>query len=129
MNGTTPRYVIPTEMKWSGGIFPSSKLYPTQVIFATWVDSSTPLRSGRNDNGVTFLRIRLLFLECFTLPRFPHQSGLRPASFPQGKLLYRAIGGGFLLIRLQKWGNIRPPNNCQLSIVHCQLEKTVNCQL
>ena len=43
MNGSTHRYVIPTEVKRSGGIFQSSKLYLTQVVFATWVDSSTPL--------------------------------------------------------------------------------------
>ena len=49
VNGTTPRHVIPTEMKWSGGIYPSSKLYLTQFILATWEDSSTSLRSGRND--------------------------------------------------------------------------------
>ena len=42
LNGTTPRPVIPTEMKWSGGIYSSGKLYLTQVIVATWVDSSTP---------------------------------------------------------------------------------------
>ena len=29
------RHVIPTEMKWSGGIFSSGKLYLAQVIFAT----------------------------------------------------------------------------------------------
>ena len=49
LNGTTPRHVIPTEMKWSGGIFPSCKFYLTSVITATWEDSSTPLRYGRND--------------------------------------------------------------------------------
>ena len=38
-----PRHVIPTEMKWSGGIFPSSRFYFTQVISATWEDPSTPL--------------------------------------------------------------------------------------
>ena len=77
-------------MKWSGGIFPSCRFYLTSVISATWVDSSTPLRCGRNDNGDTFLRIRLLFLRHFTLPRGPHQTRpLGRASFPQGKLLFR----------------------------------------
>ena len=47
--GSTPRHVIPTAIKWSGGIFPSCMLYLTMVISATWVDSSTPLRYGRND--------------------------------------------------------------------------------
>ena len=45
MDGTTYRHVIPTEMKWSGGIFLSSRFYLTQVIFATWEDSSTRIRS------------------------------------------------------------------------------------
>ena len=86
----TYRHVIPTEMKWSGGIFPSCKLYLRQVISATWVDSSTPLRCGRNDNFGAFLRIRLLFLQHFTLPCGPHQARpLGRASFPRGKLLFR----------------------------------------
>ena len=33
----------------------------------------------------TFLWIRLQFLKYFRLPRGPHQSGLRPASFPGGE--------------------------------------------
>ena len=53
--------------------------------FSNVVDSSTPLRSGRNDNGVTFLRIRPLFMQHFAPPRRPHQSRPRgePAS-PEG---------------------------------------------
>ena len=39
----TSRAVIPTEMKWSGGIYSSCRLYLTQIIIATWEDSSTPL--------------------------------------------------------------------------------------
>ena len=45
----TPRHVIPTVMKWSEEIFPSSRFSLESVISATWVDSSTPLRYGRND--------------------------------------------------------------------------------
>ena len=37
------------QRKRSGGIFPSSRFDLASVISATWVDSSTPLRSGRND--------------------------------------------------------------------------------
>ena len=44
-----PRHVIPTEMKWSGGIFPSCKFYNTQDIIAALVDSSAPFHSARND--------------------------------------------------------------------------------
>ena len=36
LNGTTYRHVIPTVMKWSGGIFPSSRLYLVLVHFPTW---------------------------------------------------------------------------------------------
>ena len=78
------------EMEWRN--LPKLQVLSCGGSYSNVVDSSTPLRCGRNDNGVTFLRIRPLFLECFTLPRGPHQSGLRPASFPQGKLLYRAFG-------------------------------------
>ena len=61
MNGITYRHVIPTEMKWSGGIFPSSRFYLASVISAAWVDSSTPLCYGRNDipEGITFYPHRL----------------------------------------------------------------------
>ena len=65
MSGITHRHVIPTEMKWSGGIYSSGKLYLTQVIFATWVDSSTPLRSGRNDRRFRFGYHRF---KCTTIP-------------------------------------------------------------
>ena len=45
----SPQHFIPTEMKWSGGIFPSSRFYLASVISATWEDSSTPLCYGWND--------------------------------------------------------------------------------
>ena len=35
LNGITYRYVIPTEMKWSGGIFPSSENNQHKVKLAT----------------------------------------------------------------------------------------------
>ena len=41
LNGITYRYVIPTEMKWSGGIFPSCENNQHKVKLATWEDSST----------------------------------------------------------------------------------------
>ena len=59
-------------------------------------------------------------------------AGCRP--YIKNVLYYRAMNAFNVILRQQKWGNIRPPKNCQLSIVHCQLEKncqlsTVNCQL
>ena len=41
MNGVTLRYVIPTEAKRSGGIYPSSNDNLRKVKSATWEDSST----------------------------------------------------------------------------------------
>ena len=57
------------------------------------VDSSTSLRCGRNDNGETFLRIRLLFLECFTLPRGPHQARPGEPASPEGSFCSVLLGG------------------------------------
>ena len=80
------------------------------------------LHSGRNDNDVTFLRIRPLFLECFTLLRPLISQGFALPASRSGKLLYCAFG-------CRVYRNVRPPKNCQLSILeNCQLS-TVNCQL
>ena len=77
----------------------------------------------------------------------PHQSGLRPASFPRGEALvpgFRALGifgNGSVLSRSGtahrpfptyfngriQMNNVGRSNNCQLSIAHCQLES--NCPL
>ena len=115
------------------------------------VDSSTSLRCGRNDNGETFLRIRLLFLECFTLPRGPHQARPGEPASPEGSFCSVLLGGiiqpyGLYLQRfvamnhrryIAWFKNVRfltcpgkrahVPKNCQLSIVHCQFGE--NCQL
>ena len=64
LNRTAPRHVIPTEMKWSGGIYPSSKLYLASVIFATWEDSSTRIRSlGMTYRGVVSFCPHGLYLQ------------------------------------------------------------------
>ena len=47
---------------------------------------------GLNDNDATFLRIRLQFLKCFTLPRPLISLGCALPASPAGKLLYRAWG-------------------------------------
>ena len=39
---------------------------------------------GLNDKGGTFLRIRQLFLQCFTLPRGPHQARPGEPASPKG---------------------------------------------
>ena len=69
---------------------PKQQVLPCGGSISHVVDFSTPLRCGRNDNFGAFLRIRLLFLQHFTLPCGPHQAcPLGRASFPRGKLLYR----------------------------------------
>ena len=99
MNGTTPRRVIPTEMKWSGGIFPRNKFYLTQVIFAAWEDSSTPLCYGRNDMSGRWFRF--IHTGCF---RNVAGTALRP--FPTVSL----AGGFFQPHRLY---SKRPRNGTQ----------------
>ena len=68
------------------------QILPCVGSLSNVVDSSTPLRCGRNDNFGAFLRIRPLFLQHFTPPRWPSSGSPRRASFPRGKLLYRALG-------------------------------------
>ena len=115
MNGTTPRHVIPTEMKWSGGIFPSGKFYLTQVIFATWEDSSTPLCCGRNDMSGRWFRF--IHTGCFR-----NVSGTAHRPFPTVSLI------GMCFNRRISKTDTSVPNNCQLSNVNCQL-KIVHCPL
>ena len=90
-NGTTPRHVIPRERSESRNL-PELQILSCGGSLSNVVDSSTPLRCGRNDKVGTFLRIRPLFPQCFTLYRIPSSGSPRRASFPQGKLLYRAFG-------------------------------------
>ena len=88
MNGTTPRRVIPTGMKWSGGIFPSGKFYLTQVILL--LGKIPPLRFAQGLNDIKVQRF-YGFAYCFyNISRCPAVSSGSPrrASFPQGKLLY-----------------------------------------
>ena len=110
MRGGTALYVVGTvgaEVKRSPhmsfranavsrGIHASSRFYLTLVLSPTWWIPPLRLRCGRNDNDVTFLRIRLQFLECFTPPR-PHQSRLRRASFPGGEAFVPGFEGTGLL--------------------------------
>ena len=87
----------PPDMSFRGSVSESRNLPELQVLpcsgsFSNVVDSSTPLRCGRNDNFGAFLRIRPLFLQHFTPPRWPSSGSPRRASFPRGTLLYRALG-------------------------------------
>ncbi len=78
--------------------------------------------------GGAFLRIRLLFPECFRPYRSLISQGCALPASPEGKLLYRAFGWRFY--RNIGTKVIRPSSkNCQLSIVNCQLGITVNCPL
>ena len=56
-NGTTSRHVIPTEMKWSGGIFPSCWFYFVLVLCPTWWIPPLRLRCGRNDKPEGWFRL------------------------------------------------------------------------
>ena len=49
---TSPRSVIPTEAKRSGGIYPSCKNNLRKVKFATREDPSTPFHFGLDDMSV-----------------------------------------------------------------------------
>ena len=86
-----PQYVIPSEHSEPRNL-PKWQVLSCGGSFTNVVDSSTPLRCGRNDNAGTLLRIRPLFLQHFTPPCRPSSGSPRRASFPQGKLLYRAFG-------------------------------------
>ena len=77
-----PRHVIPSGVKQSRGIFPSSKFYLVVVLCPTWWIPPLRLRCGRNDNEVTFLRIRLQFLERFRPPR-PSSVRAAPCQLPR----------------------------------------------
>ena len=68
----------------SRGIFPSGKFYLVVVLSPTWWIPPLRCRCGRNDKEVTFLRIRLLFLQHFTLPRGPHQARPGEPASPKG---------------------------------------------
>ena len=83
-NGTTFRHVIPTEMKWSGGIFPSCWFYLAVVLILTWWIPPLRLRCGRNDKPEG----------CFCLPTqvvFATSPGTAHRPFPMVSL----VGGFF----------------------------------
>ena len=94
LNGTTHRHVIPREQSESRNL-PKLQVLSCVGSSPNVVDSSTPLRYGRNDNGGTFLRIRLQFLERFTLPRGPHQARPGEPASPKGSSC--SVSGGILL--------------------------------
>ena len=66
----------------SRGIFPSSRFYLVVVHSPPWWIPPLRLRCGRNDNDVTFLRIRLQFLERFRSPR-PSSVRAAPCQLPR----------------------------------------------
>ena len=133
----------------SRGIFPSGLFYLVVVHYSTWWIPPLRLRYGRNDRTGGRL---YGFAYCFwnvSGPPLPHQSGLRPASFPGGEAFVPGfgvpgvIGNGSVLSRAErhigrslhtltdesKWATLVAPIivNYQLAIVNS--DRTVNCPL
>ena len=88
----------PLDMSFRGSVSESRNLPELQVLpcsgsFSNVVDSSTPLRCGRNDNFGALLRIRPLFLQHFTPPRGPHQARPGEPASPKGSSCTVLWGG------------------------------------
>ena len=102
-------------MKWSGGIFPSSRFYLASVISATWVDSSTPLCCGRNDipEGITFYPHRLYL-----------QRGRRHNSHP-----YMHVGTSYQsflrVVFVTLLGDESSPLHCVVPFIHTSYIRNV----
>ena len=76
----------------SRGIFPSGRFYLAPVLHPTWWIPPLRLRYGRNDIWGDVCTDSPTVSRIFLAAPPPHQSRLRRASFPQGKLLYRGFG-------------------------------------
>ena len=75
----------------SRGIFPSGRFYLVLVLSATWWIPPLRLRYGRNDiTGGRLYGFAYCFQNVSRRPA-PHQSGLRPASFPGGEAFVPAF--------------------------------------
>ena len=78
----------------SRGIFPSGWFYLVVVLCQTWWIPPLRLRCGRNDTmGGRLYGFAYCFWNVLRCPA-PHQSGLRPASFPGGEAFVPGLGGG-----------------------------------
>ena len=62
-------------------------------FFPTWWIPPLRIRSGRNDNAGTFLRIRPLFPQYFMLYRGPHQARPGEPASPEGSSCTVLLGG------------------------------------
>ena len=86
------------------------------------------LAGGRLPPLRCVIPLRPLVVQHLRLHR-PHQSGLRPASFPGGEAFVPCFGVAGLSELPPQRGHVCPPKNCQLSTVNCQLRIIVHCQL
>ena len=92
----------------SRGIFPSSKFYLMVVHYPTWWIPPLRLRCGRNDKRGYVSTNSPIVSGMFQAAPLPHQSGLRPASFPGGEAFVPGfgvsgvIGNGSVLSRAER---------------------------
>ena len=104
--GTTYRHVIPRERKQ---VEESSRVAGF-ILCWFFLQRGGFLHSacaqGLNDNVGTFLRIRLLFLECFTPPRSPHQARPGEPASPEGSSCTVLLGSA---IQPHRFYSQRPP--------------------
>ena len=92
ITGTTPRHIIPSERSEPRNL---PKLHVLPCV-GTFLPRGGFLHYGRNDNDGTFLRIRLQFLECFTLPRPLISLGCAEPASPKGSFCTVLSGIGFI---------------------------------
>ena len=80
---------------------------PAQVVFDTWRAADC----RPYNTFVLYCRIFDVSITVFCFKKCENMVRCRP------------------WILKDRYNNLGLPNNCQLSIVHCQFKKTVNCQL
>ena len=92
----------------SRGIFPSGLFYLAVVLSPTWWIPPLRLRCGRNDKWGYVCTDSPTVSRVFHAAPLPHQSGLRPASFPGGGSFCTGlwgvgvIGNGSVLSRAER---------------------------
>ena len=92
-NGTTPRHVIPRERKQVEESSQAASFALYWFIFQRGGFLHSADAAVGMTKGGTFLRIRLLFLQHFTLPRGPHQARPGEPASPEGSFCTVLLGG------------------------------------